>query len=110
MTWSTIFPFSQSELQVDYTFPQKRLAANPTHHETMKGDLTHQVAALVPDIVDEMAAAMEDEWRNGEEWHEVCVFETVGRVLSRSINRVLVGQAFCKSCSKDESQLLTSPA
>ena len=94
-------PVLQSELQVDHTFPQKRLAGNPTHHETIKGELTHQSAHFVPDIIDEMAAALEEEWGSDEvEWREVCLFRTCSRVMSRSINRVLVGQELCRLSSK----------
>lgn len=81
----------------DYTLLRPEIVHNPTHHDTIRGPLTRNLAGLVPDILDEVAAAFDDLWgNNAEQWQEVCVFDSIIRIVARGSNRVFVGAPFCR--------------
>ena len=87
----------RDQLQTDYTFVHPVVVEQPTHHETIKSDLTRQLGALTTDIMDELAASFDEIWgTNTTEWKEVCPFETMKVIVGRTSNRVFVGLPLCR--------------
>ena len=85
-----------TQLQAKYTFSHPYIVDNTTHHDTIKGDLTRQLASLTKPIMEELAASFDDCWgTDTTKWKEVCVFETIMRVVARTSNRVFVGSPMC---------------
>lgn len=88
----------KSALQPDRTLLEPDIVHNPTHHDTIRGPLTRNLAALVPDIYDEVAVAFDEIWgHDPNEWKEICVYESVMRVVARASNRVFIGKPLCRN-------------
>ena len=88
----------KTSLQIDNTFPLPQIVHHPTHHDTIRTDLTRQLSNLTEDLVDEVEAAVAEGWgRDAGSWNEICVFETVMQMVARVSNRVFVGKPLCKS-------------
>ena len=89
-------------LKMDYTFPTTRLATHATHVEVIKQGLNRQMGVLTENIHDEIAVAFEETWGSDtQNWKNVCVFETMLKVISRAANRALVGLPMCMSFQTD---------
>ena len=87
-----------TQLQVKHTFSLPHIVENTTHHETITRDLTRQLSSLTLPILDEVKVSFDDGWGTSTtEWKEVCVFETIMRVVAQTSNRVFVGSPMCKS-------------
>ena len=88
----------KTQLQLEHTFEDPGIVHHPTHHDTIKQDLTRQLANLTEDLIDELTSAFNDGWgRLDGEWNEVCVFQTMMRIVARASNRVLVGPGLCEN-------------
>jgi cytochrome P450 len=71
---------------------------NPTHHETIRGPLTRNLAGLVPDILDEVRLAFDEVLgTDTKEFKEAVVFDTVIEVVARASNRVFIGVPLCRN-------------
>ncbi|ETN42422.1 uncharacterized protein HMPREF1541_01577 [Cyphellophora europaea CBS 101466] len=80
-----------------YTLLRPDIVHNPTHHQTIRGPLTRNLAGLVPDIFDEVASAFDDLWgTDTSEWKEICPYESMLRIVARGSNRVFVGKSLCR--------------
>ena len=87
----------KAQLQAQHTFSLPHIVDNTTHHETIKGDLTRQLASLTVPIIDEITESFNESWGTDTvNWKEVCVFETLMRIIARTSNRVFVGAPMCK--------------
>lgn len=84
-------------LQSKYTFPIAKMADRPHHAHVVKTDLTRKLGSLSGEIWTELSAALDEHWgADTEEWKEVNVFQTMLRVVTRTSNRVFVGERMCK--------------
>lgn len=79
-----------------YTFgPQ--ITHDAYHYSIMKSQLTHNLSAILPDVADEIAAALDEIVDLTEkEWKCVPVLETVEKVACRASNRAFVGYPLCR--------------
>lgn len=85
--------------QVDYTFMDPTIPRVPLHENLLRTKLTPKIGSLVPDLADEAAWAFETHWGSAvitDEWHEVCVFETMRHIAGSVANRAFVGLPFCR--------------
>jgi hypothetical protein len=102
-TLSFTDPVSES-LQLRYTF-QESIAVNHYHVIVTRTELSRHIPELMPDIVDELGAAFEDEISvtNGTsllhnltiEWMPICSFQKTVNIVARISNRVFVGLPLC---------------
>ncbi|KAK4096713.1 cytochrome P450 [Parathielavia hyrcaniae] len=83
-------------LQVDYTCTDPYLVHNPVHHKLIATTLTNQIGNLVPDVAEETAWAFEQQWGNPAEYQEVCVYETLRKIVGCVTNRVFLGKPTCR--------------
>ncbi|RFU77513.1 ent-kaurene oxidase [Trichoderma arundinaceum] len=83
-------------LQTDYTCMDPKLIHNPVHIDLITTTLTKQIGNLVPDIVDETKFAFEKYWGKPDEFTEICVYDTIRRIIGLATNRVLVGTPICR--------------
>ncbi|KAL2148426.1 hypothetical protein VTH82DRAFT_2346 [Thermothelomyces myriococcoides] len=82
--------------QTDYTSPDPSLVHKPVHHKLITTTLTSQIGNLVPDVAEETAWGFEKHWGNSHEYQEVCVFDTMRRIVGSVTNRVFVGKPKCR--------------
>ncbi|KAK4130390.1 cytochrome P450 [Trichocladium antarcticum] len=82
-------------LQTDYTVVDPYLVRNPMHHKLITTTLTNQISHLVPDVADETAWGFDQHWGSGTDYHEVCVYETMRKIVGCVTNRVFVGKPKC---------------
>ncbi|KAI6145375.1 cytochrome P450 [Pisolithus tinctorius] len=79
-----------------YTFG-RQIIDDAYHYSIMKSQLTHNLSAVVPDVADEIAAALDETLDLTEnEWKCVPVLKTVGKVACRAANRAFVGYPLCR--------------
>jgi cytochrome P450 len=83
-------------LQIDYTCADPSLVHNPVHHKLITTTLTSQIGNLVPDVAEETAWAFEQQWGSPAEYQEVCVYDTLRRIVGCVTNRVFVGKPKCR--------------
>ena len=87
----------------DYAFTHPRILGDPFHEHVVNKKLARSVPALLPGISDEVAYAFDTTWGTDTEgWKEVKVYESVLLMVSKSINRMVVGYPLCR----DEDYLL----
>ena len=84
---------------MDYTLP---FIKNPSHEDLIRRDLTKQLPALTPVIIDEVGLAFDKLWgTNQGQYKDVCVFETMVKIVARASNRVFVGLPLCNPIPTD---------
>ncbi|KAI1345677.1 putative cytochrome P450 [Xylaria sp. FL0043] len=86
--------------QVDYTFIEPKIPRVPLHERLLRTKLTPQIGSLVPAMAEEAAWALKTHWGGSEiedDWHEVCVFESMRHVVGSVANRALVGMPYCRN-------------
>jgi cytochrome P450 len=84
-------------LQTDYTVTDPSTIRNPVHTKLITTKLTNQIGNLVPDLADEIEWSLGDQWgRDTGAWKEVCVYDTMRRVIGIVTNRVFVGLPHCR--------------
>jgi hypothetical protein len=91
-------------LEIRYTF-QKNIAENQYHAHVIKMELTRHISELMPDIVDELGVAMDDEIQvNGGstsippfnvDWTPIFIYEKTVNIVARISSRVFVGLPLC---------------
>ena len=66
--------------------------------EIIKRDLTRQVGPLIAVLSDEVQRSFDDIWGlETHQWREVCIYETVQKIIARSSYRAFLGDAICWS-------------
>ncbi|ORY68968.1 cytochrome P450 [Pseudomassariella vexata] len=84
-------------LQTDYTVTDAELVRNPLHHKLIATTLTNQIGNLIPDVADECSWSFDRHWgEDTKEWKEICVYDTMRRVIGSVSNRVFVGAPACR--------------
>ncbi|TFK66492.1 cytochrome P450 [Pluteus cervinus] len=82
-------------IQVDYTFG-KEFRENHYHVSSIR-TMTRHLAAIFPDMQDEVAATFSELVPAKEyEWLSVPAYKTMAQVICRANNRVFVGLPFCR--------------
>ncbi|KAI3317210.1 putative cytochrome P450 [Xylariaceae sp. AK1471] len=83
--------------QVDYTFMDPTIPRVPLHESLLRTKLTPQIGSLIPSMAEETEWALKTHWQSaGDEWREVCVFETIRHIVGSVANRAFVGLPFCR--------------
>jgi cytochrome P450 len=83
-------------LQTDYTTTDPSLVRNPVHHKLITTTLTNQIGNLVPDVAEETAWAFDNHWGGPDKFQEVCVYDTMRKIVGCVTNRVFVGKPKCR--------------
>ncbi|KAK4107603.1 ent-kaurene oxidase [Canariomyces notabilis] len=83
-------------LQIDYTCTDPYLVHNPVHHKIITTTLTNQIGNLVPDVAEETAWGFERHWGSPSDYQEVCVYDTLRKIVGCVTNRVFVGKPKCR--------------
>lgn len=81
-------------LQLKYTSPNPdlmNLHAHLVQNKSLTDNLSSQVGALIPSILEETAYTLNKHWGNSAEWTEVGVYETSAQMLALVSNRAFVG-------------------
>ena len=93
-------------LALRYIF-QKSVADNQYHAHVIKMELTRHISEMMPDIVDELGAAMDEEIQVNEgstftppplmyvDWTSICPYQKTINIVARISNRVFVGLPLC---------------
>lgn len=85
-------------LHYRYTLSDKYILTHPLHKKIIATTLTNQVGPLLPELADETIVGFESQWgHDTDTFREVCVWDTVGRVIGRATNRVFVGLPSCRN-------------
>lgn len=84
-------------LQTKHTFPIPKMSEQPHHVQVIKTDLTRRLNSLSEEIWFELKAALDEQWgTDTEEWRDVNVFQTMMRAVTRTSNRLFVGEKLCE--------------
>ncbi|KAI0947286.1 hypothetical protein AcV7_009746 [Taiwanofungus camphoratus] len=80
-------------MQLKYTIAPR----HPVHVKTMRENLTRNMATLLPDLIDEIRAAVQDMIpTHGAEWVSVTGLPMMTRLIARVSNRAFVGLPTCR--------------
>ncbi|KAI1743146.1 cytochrome P450 [Xylaria scruposa] len=84
-------------LHYRYTLSDKYVLTHPLHKKLITTTLTNQVGPLLPELADETIVGFESQWGNDtDNFREISVWDTVGRVIGCATNRVFVGLPCCR--------------
>ncbi|KAI5865507.1 cytochrome P450 [Durotheca rogersii] len=89
----------QESLQLEHTVVDPRLTRAPVHVKLVATALTRETGNLVPALLDEIRAAVDAAWGPAgpdPAFREVCVYDTMRRVVGQATNRVFVGLPLCR--------------
>ena len=90
--------FHYDTLAGDYCFDNPEILRDPYHERAIHRYLPRRMAALVPDIQDEVSDVFDTFWgRDTKNWKEVNLWDCVLPMVSRTVNRVLIGLPLCRN-------------
>lgn len=67
------------------------------HIKVIQVNLTQKLSSILPDIVEEVTLAWQDNTNIGDEWSEINVWNVMLKVISRTANRMFVGLPLCRN-------------
>ncbi|PCH34304.1 cytochrome P450 [Wolfiporia cocos MD-104 SS10] len=84
-------------VQTKYTITED-VIHHPIHIPVIRGPLTRNIAALIPDMFDEIAvAANELVPARGDEWVTISAYSTMTQLVARTSNRAFIGTTMCRN-------------
>lgn len=84
-------------LQLEHTVHDRLLGERQPHVAVVRRKLTRETGNVVPELRDEIRAAIDELWGNVRgETRDVCVYDTMRRAIGRVTNRVFVGLPLCR--------------
>ncbi|KAH7926847.1 cytochrome P450 [Leucogyrophana mollusca] len=87
---------TNDSLKVEYTLGHD-IHHNPYHIPIIRSQLTRNLAALFPDIRDEIVTAFEETLQlKDNEWKNVPALDAVMQIVCRTSNRIFVGLPLCR--------------
>ncbi|KAF5667237.1 cytochrome P450 monooxygenase [Fusarium heterosporum] len=88
---------AQRDLQTDYTTMDPSLTHDPIHLELITTRLTKEIGNLIPGLAEEIEHCFDKHWGGDQDWNEVCVFESMQKMISGVANRMFVGFPMCRN-------------
>jgi hypothetical protein len=85
--------------QPAYAFQCERLQGDHTVYTLLRRDLAKSLSTLIPIISEEICDSLDDTWGLDTEWRPVAVDDTIREIVTRTVNRMLVGKALCTKTS-----------
>ncbi|OQO06616.1 hypothetical protein B0A48_08402 [Cryoendolithus antarcticus] len=84
--------------ETEYTTGDLRFEHAGIHQGLVRQRLTAPgVVSLVPAMADEIRLALAEDWgEDSSSWHDVNLLESVMRVVARTTNRMIAGEALCR--------------
>ncbi|KAG8527722.1 uncharacterized protein KY384_007876 [Bacidia gigantensis] len=90
--------FHYDILGEDYAFSHPKILRDPYHEHTIHKYLPRRLPGFIPDIQDEVAAAFDKSWGTDEgNWKEISVFDANLFMISRVVNRMIIGHPLCRN-------------
>lgn len=68
-----------------------------SHVHLVATKLTARIGNLVPELVNELEAALKQHWGRDREWKDVCVYDSLRVVIGQVTNRVFLGLPLCRN-------------
>ena len=89
--------FHYDAQQGDYAFTSPRLLRDPYHEHVLHKSLPRKVAALVPDLAEEVAHTLDHcMGTDTQAWKELGVHEIVDEIVGPTVNRMILGLPLCR--------------
>ncbi|EMD40104.1 hypothetical protein CERSUDRAFT_45258, partial [Gelatoporia subvermispora B] len=87
---------AQELLQSKWTLGRET-TEDPYHIEVIKEKLTRNLATVLPQVMDEIQHAFDDQIpTKGDEWTEIHALPVMTKIVARVVNRAFVGVPFCR--------------
>ncbi|PCH34303.1 cytochrome P450 [Wolfiporia cocos MD-104 SS10] len=84
-------------VQTKYTIAED-VIHHPIHIPVIRGPLTRNIAALIPDMFDEISFATDELIpTRGDEWVTISAYSTMTQLVARTSNRVFIGPTMCRN-------------
>jgi len=84
-------------IQTKYTIVTLSLVPDPANIKLISATLTSQIGNLAPDMADEIACGFKHHWGHPSEYSELCVYETMRKIIGSATNRVFIGKPLCRN-------------
>ena len=85
------------QLEGRYSFTDPYVLENTYHEHVIHKALARHIPALIPNIQDEVQRAVDDAFGLETEWHEVCAYDAIMKIVARVSNRMFVGKPLCRN-------------
>ncbi|KAL9631828.1 MAG: hypothetical protein Q9164_005681 [Protoblastenia rupestris] len=90
--------FHYDTLEGDYAFTHTKILKDPYHEHVVHKYLPRRLPALIPDLWDEVANGFDESWGTDTySWKEIPVYDSVMFMISRAVNRMIVGLPLCRN-------------
>lgn len=90
--------FHYDVLEGEYAFLHPHILQDPYHEHVVHKYLPRRLAAMVPDMEDELSSAFDDTWgTDTQKWKDIGVFDNLMNIIPRATNRMVVGLPLCRN-------------
>ena len=90
--------FHYDTLEGEYAFTTPRILQDPYHEHVVHKYLPRRLPALIPDLWDEVSCGFDESWgTDTQTWKEIPVYDSVMFMISRAVNRMIVGLPLCRN-------------
>ncbi|KII83967.1 hypothetical protein PLICRDRAFT_179995 [Plicaturopsis crispa FD-325 SS-3] len=85
----------QERLSLRYTFSQE-LYDNKYHLDIISKKLTHKLTTVIPEVLEEIAMALEENMNVNSEWTLIDNYDIMLKTISRTANKIFIGLPLCR--------------
>lgn len=89
---------------IDYLLPGLDINHDLFLMDVIRKDLTRNLGRLQSDVFNDLRENVDELFGLDHSWHEICLFETMQKIIFKSTNRIFVGLPLCR----DEGYLRSS--
>ena len=86
------------ELEGSYGFTHPKILKDPYHEHVVHKYLPRRLGQMIPSMEEELSLGFDQTWGcDTKAWKEICVHENLMTMISRAVNRMIVGLPLCRN-------------
>lgn len=89
----------KDNMALDHGMLDEAILRAPIHEMVIRNELTRTLGTTLEPVREELLQSLDAFWGTSTEWHDVVVWESLTRVVSRTSNRIFVGSTLCMASS-----------
>lgn len=85
-------------LEGSYNFTHPQILKDPYHEHVVHKYLPRRLGQMIPSMSEELSAGFDETWgMDTTSWKELCVHDNLMVMISRAVNRMIVGLPLCRN-------------
>ena len=86
----------RESMALDLTLLDKTIVDRPLHETVIRNELTRSLGSTLEPVRIELLRGLDAIWGTSTEWHDICLWESLTKLIARASGRVIVGEELCK--------------